>query len=290
MNHFKGGRICCVLLLLFSFVVLSGCTKENSSLKVEADRVPRLQNKAEAIAYSNKLDALVQTLRIVDDEEVDTDVRESKLQDFTQDLNLLLNEPESVEMKDGEFAKKFDNKLTLLSKSFRLKNEQLNVRIVNFRAPNTLAGTIGGKYTFVQWWSAKQLVHAQMLNDDGPELTTDFVVRDSDHGIQLLLGGHVSIYHPYPVFVALWELSGQKWTQKKIVIDKVTLSDLWYLNKDVNEPIIFENRQHDSMSIEVLDHGDGFLINRDDSEQNIIIEFSKSGEVRIDSEHSITSN
>ncbi|WP_252361561.1 DUF4163 domain-containing protein [Paenibacillus terrae] len=120
-------------------------------------------------------------------------------------------------------------------------------------------------------------------------MTTDFVVRDSEHGIQLWLGGHVSLYHPYPVFVALWELSGQKWMQKSVVIDKMRLPDSWELNKDVDE-LILENRQHDSMSIEVLDHGDGFLINRDDSEQNIIIEFSKSGEVRIDSEHSITSN
>ncbi|MGW9527730.1 DUF4163 domain-containing protein [Paenibacillus terrae] len=290
MNYLKDGRIFYVLLLLCSFVVLNGCVKEHSSSKVEADRVPPLQNKAEAIPYSNKLDALVQTLRIVDDENMDTDVRQNKLQEFTQEFNLLLSEPESVEMKDGELVEKFDNKLTVLTKSFQLKNEQLNVRVLNFRAPNTLTGTIGSKYTFIQWWTTKQLIHAQMLGDGGPELTTDFVVRDSDHGIQLWLGGYVSIYHPDPVFVDLWELSGQKWTQKRIVIDKMKLPDLWELNEDVNEPIIFENRQHDTMGIEVLDHGDGFLINRDDSEQNIIIKFSKSGEVRIDSEHSITSN
>ncbi|MGG1643152.1 DUF4163 domain-containing protein [Paenibacillus sp. NRS-1782] len=58
----------------------------------------------------------------------------------------------------------------------------------------------------------------------------------------------------------------------------------------MNEPIILESRQHDSMSIGVLDHGDGFFINSDDSEQSLIIEFSKSGEVRIDSEYSTASN
>lgn len=68
------------------------------------------------------------------------------------------------------------------------------------------------------------------------------------------------------------------------------LPDAWELNRDMNEPIILESRQHDSMSIGVLDHGDGFFINSDDSEQNLIIEFSKSGEVRIDSEYSIASN
>ncbi|WP_262384663.1 DUF4163 domain-containing protein [Paenibacillus terrae] len=220
---------------------------------------------------------------------MDSDVRQNKIEEFTQELNLLLNEPESVEMRDGELVEKFDNNLTILTKSFQLKSGQLNVRVVNYRAPNTLTGTIGDKYTFIQWWSTKQLVHAQMIGDGEPELATDFVVRDSEHGIQLLLGGHVSIYHPYPVFVALWELSGQKWTQKSIVVGKMKLPDSWELNKDVDE-LILENRQHDSMSIEVLDHGNGFLINSDDSEQNIIIEFSKSGEVRIDSEHSITSN
>lgn len=68
------------------------------------------------------------------------------------------------------------------------------------------------------------------------------------------------------------------------------LPDAWELNRDMNEPIILESRQHDSMSIGVLDHGDGFFINSDDSEQNLIIEFSKSGEVRIDSEYSSALN
>ncbi|WP_309137761.1 DUF4163 domain-containing protein [Paenibacillus peoriae] len=289
MNHLKNGRICCILLLLFSFVVLNGCVKEPSSSKVEEDRELPLPNKAEAILYSNKLDALVQTLRIVDDEEGDAEVRRNKIQEFVQGLNLLLNEPESAELKDGELVEKFNYNLTILTKSFQLKSGQLNVRVVNYRAPTTVTGTIGGKYTFIQWWSTKELVHAQMLEEDGPELATDFMVRDSDQGIQLLLGGYVSIYHPDPVFVALWEFSGEKWTQKEIVTDKIKLPDAWELNEDIDE-FILENRQHDSMSIEVLDHGDGFLINSDDSEQNLIIEFSTSGEVRIDSEYSTASN
>ncbi|MGQ3477065.1 DUF4163 domain-containing protein [Paenibacillus sp. TY11] len=290
MNHLNNGRLCCILLLLFSFVVLNGCVKEPSSSKVEADRELPLPNKAEAILYSNKLDALVQTLRIVDDEEGDAEVRRNKIQEFTQELNLLLNEPKSVEMKDGELVEKFDNNLTILTKSFQLKSGQLNVRVMNYRAPKTVTGTIGDKYTFIQWWSSRQLVHAQIIEDGGPELTTDFVVRDSDQGIQLWLGGHVSIYHPDPVFVDLWELSGQKWTEKSINVGKMKLPDAWELNRDMNEPIILESRQHDSMSIGVLDHGDGFFINSDDSEQNLIIEFSKSGEVRIDSEYSTALN
>ncbi|WP_442955653.1 DUF4163 domain-containing protein [Paenibacillus sp. LX16] len=268
---------------------MNGCTKGNDSSKAATNHTRSLQNEAKTISYSKKLDTLLETLHIINDENMNSDVRESKLQDFTQDLNLLLNEPESVEIKDGEFAEKFDNKLTVITKSFQLKSGQLNVRVVNYRAPTTLTGTIGDKYTFIQWWSTKQLVHAQMIEDGGPELTTDFVVRDPDQGIQLWLGGHVSIYHPYPVFVDLWELSGQKWTEKSIDVGKMKLPDSWELNKDVDE-LILENRQHDSMSIEVLDHGDGFLINSDDSEQNIIIEFSKSGEVRIDSEYSTASN
>ncbi|WVD76165.1 DUF4163 domain-containing protein [Paenibacillus sp. LX16] len=289
MSFLRHGRICYVLLLLISYLVMNGCTKGNDSSKAATNHTRSLQNEAKTISYSKKLDTLLETLHIINDENMNSDVRESKLQDFTQDLNLLLNEPESVEIKDGEFAEKFDNKLTVITKSFQLKSGQLNVRVVNYRAPTTLTGTIGDKYTFIQWWSTKQLVHAQMIEDGGPELTTDFVVRDPDQGIQLWLGGHVSIYHPYPVFVDLWELSGQKWTEKSIDVGKMKLPDSWELNKDVDE-LILENRQHDSMSIEVLDHGDGFLINSDDSEQNIIIEFSKSGEVRIDSEYSTASN
>ncbi|MGO4951037.1 DUF4163 domain-containing protein [Paenibacillus sp. DRB1-1] len=290
MSHFKGGRICFVLLLLFSFVVLNGCTKGNDSSKAATNYALVLQNEAKTISYSKKLDALVQKLRIVNDENMDSDIRQNKLEEFTQEFNLLLNEPKSVEMKDGELVEKFDNNLTILTKSFQLKSGQLNVRVMNYRAPKTVTGTIGDKYTFIQWWSTKQLVHAQMIEDGGPELATDFVVRDSDQGIQLWLGGHVSIYHPDPVFVDLWELSGQKWTQKSIDVGKMKLPDAWELNKDMDEPIILENRQHDSVSIEVLDHDDGFLINSDDSEQNISIEFSKSGEVHIDSEYNITSN
>jgi hypothetical protein len=289
MNHLKDSRIWCVLLLLISCVVLNGCTKGSDSSKAKTNHALSLQNEAETISYSKRLNALIETLRIINNENIDSDVRQKKIEKFTQELNLLLNEPESVEMKSGELVEKFDNDLTILTKTFRLKSGQLNVRVVNYRAPTTVTGTIGGKYTFIQWWSTKQLVHAQMLNDDGPELATAFMVGDSDQGIQLLLGGYVSIYHPDPVFVSLWELSGQKWTQKKIVTDKVTLPDSWSLNKDVDE-FILENRQHDSMSIKVLDHGDGFLINSDDSEQNIIIEFSKSGEVRIDSAHNLTSD
>ncbi|WP_068497562.1 DUF4163 domain-containing protein [Paenibacillus kribbensis] len=290
MNHLKGGRICCVLLVLISCVVMNGCTKENDSSITKTNHALSLQNEAQTISYSKKLDALVQKVRIVNDENVDSDARQKKIEEFTQELNLLLNEPESVEMNDGELVERFDNELTILTKSFQIKSGQLNVRVVNYRAPTTVTGTIGGKYTFIQWWSTKELVHAQMLEDDGPELATDFIVRDSDQGIQLLLGGYVSIYHPDPVFIDLWELSEQKWKQKSIDVGKMKLPDLWELNKDMNEPIIFENRQRGSMSIEVLDHGDGFLINSDDSEQNIIIEFSKSGEVHIDSAHSISSN
>ncbi|MFS8211128.1 DUF4163 domain-containing protein [Paenibacillus polymyxa] len=268
---------------------MNGCTKGNDSSKAATNHTRSLQNEAKTISYSKKLDTLLETLHIINDENMNSDVRQNKLQDFTQDLNLLLNEPESVEMKDGEFAEKFDNKLTVITQSFQLKSGRLNVRVVNYRAPTTLTGTIGDKYTFIQWWSTKQLVHAQMLEDGGPELTTDFVVRDSEHGIQLWLGGHVSIYHPYPSFVNLWHLSRQKWTQKSIDVGKMKLPDSWELNKDVDE-LILENRQHDSMSIEVLDHGNGFLINSDDSEQNIIIEFSTSGEVRIDFEYSTAPN
>ncbi|URJ64956.3 DUF4163 domain-containing protein [Paenibacillus polymyxa] len=264
--------------------------KGQDSPATETNHTLSLQNDVKTISYSKMLDALVQKLRIVNDENKDSDIRQNKLEEFTQELNLLLNEPESVEMKDGELVEKFDNNFTILTKSFHLKSGQLNVRVMNYRAPKTLTGTIGDKYTFIQWWSSKQLVHAQMIEDGGPELTTDFVVRDSDQGIQLCLGGHVSIYHPDPVFVDLWELSGQKWMQKSIDVGKIKLPDAWELNKDMNGPIIIENRQHDSMSIEVLDHGDGFLINSDFSEQNLIIEFSKSGEVRIDSEYSIASN
>ncbi|WP_025721828.1 hypothetical protein [Paenibacillus polymyxa] len=289
MNHLKDGRICFVLLLLFSFVVLNGCTKGNDSSKAATNHTLSLQNEAKTISYSKRLNTLLETLHIINDENMDSDVRRNKIEEFTQELNLLLNEPESVEMKDGELVEKFDNNLTILTKSFQLKRGQLNVRVVNYRAPKTLTGTIGDKYTFIQWWSTKQLVHAQMLEDGGPELATDFVVRDSEHGMQLWLGGYISIYHPDPVFVALREFSGEKWTQKEIVTDKIKLPDAWELNEDIDE-FILENRQHDSMSIEVLDHGDGFLINSDDSEQNLIIEFSTSGEVRIDSEYSTASN
>lgn len=289
MSYLKYARICYVLLLLISCVVLNGCTKGQDSPTAEENHTLSLSNEAKTITYSKKLDALLQKFHIVNDENMNSDVRQNKLQDFTQDLNLLLNEPESVEITDGEFAEKFDNKLTVITKSFQLKSGRLNVRVVNYRAPTTLTGTIGDKYTFIQWWSTKQLVHAQMLEDGGPELTTDFVVRDSEHGIQLWLGGHVSIYHPYPVFVDLWKLSGQKWTQKSIDVGKMKLPNSWELTKDVDE-LILENRQHDSMCIEVLDRGNGFLINSDDSEQNLIIEFSTSGEVRIDSEYSTALN
>ncbi|MEC0235357.1 DUF4163 domain-containing protein [Paenibacillus kribbensis] len=268
---------------------MNGCTKENDSSITKTNHALSLQNDAKTISYSKKLDALVQKIRIVNDENMDSDVRQKKIEEFTIKLNLLLNEPESVEMKDGALVEKFDNNLTILTKSFWLKSGQLNVRVVNYRAPTTVTGTIGGKYTFIQWWSTKELVHAQMLENDGPELTTDFIVRDSEHGIQLLLGGHVSIYHPDPVFVDLWELSRQKWMQKSIDVGKMKLPDAWELNKDVDE-LILENRQHDSMSIEVLDHGDGFLISKDNSDKDIIIEFFKSGEVRIDSAHSLTSD
>ncbi|MBU9706261.1 DUF4163 domain-containing protein [Paenibacillus sp. AK121] len=290
MSYLKYARICYVLLLLISCVVLNGCMKGQDSPATETNHTLSLQNDDKTTSYSKKLDTLVKKLHIVNDENKDYDTRQNKLEEFTQELNLLLNEPESVEMKDEELVEKFDNNLTILTKSFQLKSGQLNVRVMNYRAPKTVTGTIGDKYTFIQWWSSKQLVHAQMIEDGGSELTTDFVVRDSDQGIQLCLGGHVSIYHPDPVFVDLWELSGQKWMQKSIDVGKMKLPDAWELNKDMNEPIIIENRQHDSMSIEVLDHGDGFLINSDDSEQNHIIEFSKSGEVRIDSEYSIASN
>ncbi|KJD47555.1 hypothetical protein [Paenibacillus terrae] len=290
MSYLKYARICYVLLLLVSCVVLNGCMKGQHSPATETNHALSLQNDDKTVSYSKKLDTLVKKLHIVNDENKDSDIRQNKLEEFTQELNLLLNEPQSVEMKDGELVEKFDNNLTILTKSFQLKSGQLNVRVMNYRAPKTVTGTIGDKYTFIQWWSSRQLVHAQMIEDGGPELTTDFVVRDSDQGIQLWLGGHVSIYHPAPVFVALWELSGQKWTQERIVIDKMKLPDLWYLNKDVNEPIIFENRQHDSMSIGVLDHRDGFLINSDHSDKNITIEFSRSGEVCIDSEYSTASN
>nr|WP_238791000.1 MULTISPECIES: DUF4163 domain-containing protein [unclassified Paenibacillus] len=264
--------------------------KGQDSPATETNHTLSLQNDDKTTSYSKKLDTLVKKLHIVNDENKDSDIRQNKLEEFTQELNLLLNELESVEMKDEELVEKFDNNLTILTKSFQLKSGQLNVRVMNYRAPKTLTGTIGDKYTFIQWWSSKQLVHAQMIEDGGPELTTDFVVRDSDQGVKLWLGGHVSLYHPDPVFVDLWELSGQKWTQKSIDVGKMKLPNAWELNKDMNEPIIIENRQHDSMSIEVLDHGDGFLINSDDSEQNLIIEFSKSGEVRIDSEYSIASD
>ncbi|WP_058830280.1 DUF4163 domain-containing protein [Paenibacillus polymyxa] len=290
MSYLKYARICYVLLLLISCVVLNGCMKGQDSPATETNHALSLQNDDKTTSYSKKLDTLVKKLHIVNDENKDSDTRQNKLEEFTQELNSLLNEPESVKMKDEELVEKFDNNLTILTKSFPLKSGQLNVRVMNYRAPKTLTGTIGDKYTFIQWWSSKQLVHVQMIEDGGPELTTDFVVRDSDQGVKLWLGGYVSLYHPDPVFVDLWELSGQKWTQKSIDVGKMKLPDAWELNKDMNESIIFENRQHDSMSIEVLDHGDGFLINSDDSEQNLIIEFSKSGEVRIDSEYSIASD
>ncbi|WP_342427415.1 DUF4163 domain-containing protein [Paenibacillus sp. FSL L8-0158] len=286
MNYLKYCRTCCVLLLLISCVVLNGCMKEQDSPATETNHALSLQNDNKTISYSKKLDMLVKKLHIVNDENKDSDTRQNKLEEFIQELNSLLNEPESLEMKDEELVEKFENNLIILTKSFPLKSGQLNVRVMNYRAPKTVTGTIGDKYTFIQWWSTKRLVHAQMIEDGGPELTTDFVVRDSDKGIQLWLGGYVSIYHPDPVFVDLWELSGQKWTEKGINVGKMKLPDAWELNKDMNEPIILESRQHDSIGIEVLDHGDGFFINSDDSEQNLIIEFSKSGEVRIDSEYS----
>ncbi|URJ60108.1 DUF4163 domain-containing protein [Paenibacillus polymyxa] len=286
MNYLKYGRASCVLLLLISFVALNGCMKEQNSPATETNHALSLQNDDKTISYSKKLDMLVKKLHIVNDENKDSDTRQNKLEEFIQELNSLLNEPESLEMKDEELVEKFENNLIILTKSFPLKSGQLNVRVMNYRAPKTVTGTIGDKYTFIQWWSTKRLVHAQMIEDGGPELTTDFVVRDSDKGIQLWLGGYVSIYHPDPVFVDLWELSGQKWTEKGINVGKMKLPDAWELNKDMNEPIILESRQHDSIGIEVLDHGDGFFINSDDSEQNLIIEFSKSGEVRIDSEYS----
>lgn len=168
--------------------------KEQDSPATETNHALSLQNDDKTISYSKKLDTLVKKLHIVNNENMDYDVRQNKLEEFTQEFNLLLNEPKSVEMKDGELVEKFDNNLTILTKSFQLKSGRLNVRVMNYRAPKTVTGTIGDKYTFIQWWSSRQLVHAQIIEDGGPELTTDFVVRDSEHGIQLWLGGclHIS--------------------------------------------------------------------------------------------------
>ena len=135
MNRLKDSRIWCVLLLLISCVVMNGCTKENGSSITKTNHALSLQNDAKTISCLKKLDALVQKLHIVNDENVDSDVRQKKIEEFTQELNLLLNKPESVEMKSGELVEKFDNDLTILTKSFRLKSGQLNVRVVNYRAP-----------------------------------------------------------------------------------------------------------------------------------------------------------
>jgi hypothetical protein len=203
------------------------------------------------------------------------EIRQSNLDQFTSGLVALMNMQESIKIKDSEFSNKFDEAVFSSTKAVVLEDKKFNIRVVNFQAPLGLKGTLENKYTIIQWWNDEQHVCAQLVVNEGAEMVRDFVIRTYKDKIELLLGGYLSLYSPKPVFVSVWELDNQKWTEKHSFTNTIGSTDFWNLSIYDNT-LIVENQQYIEMRIEISEDTNGFVITSD-KDASVTVQFSGKG-------------
>ncbi|AIQ18034.1 hypothetical protein H70357_16130 [Paenibacillus sp. FSL H7-0357] len=228
-----------VLLLLLLCITLNGCTNFQSKPDIG---LPRINESDSSGSYQRELEHLKIKLNNSKNEELENEIRENNLDQFTSGLVALLNMQDSIQIKDSELSNKFDEVVFSSTKEIVLEDGKFNIRVVNFQAPLGLKG----------------------YNDK----------------IELLLGGYLSLYSPKPVFVSSWELDNQKWTEKKhSFTNTIDSNDFWDLSIEDNT-LIIENQQYIEMNIEISEDTNGFVITSD-KDTSVTVQFSGKGvEVR----------
>ncbi|WP_268625042.1 hypothetical protein [Paenibacillus alvei] len=276
-------RILRFFLLLLLCITLVGCSNLQERTDIDSSRNNALTSSG---SFQNELRQLKSNLSNSKNEDLNEDIRQSNLDQFTAGLVAVMSTKESTEMTDGEISNLFDEAVYSSTKMVVLKENKFNIRVVNFQAPLNLKGTLEDKFTIIQWWNDEGYVRAQLILNEDAGKVTDFVIHTYGDKIELLLGGYLSLYSPQPAFVSLWELDNQKWIEKKQVFDnKVINTNFWDLNIEGNI-LTVENQPHMEMNVEMLENKNGFLITSD-NDAGIIIRFSgKRVEINQDSKSS----
>ncbi|MCY9529469.1 hypothetical protein M5X04_09000 [Paenibacillus alvei] len=263
-------RIAHFFLLLLLCITLNGSPNFQGTADIASSRNNDLTSSE---SFQNELRQLKSKLSNSKNEDLNEDIRQSNLDQFTTGLVALMNTKDSIEMTDDEISNLFDEAVYSSTKIVVLKENKFNIRVVNFQAPLYLKGTLEDKFTIIQWWDDKGLVRAQLILNEDAGKVTDFVLHTYGDEIELLLGGYLSLYSPQPAFVSLWQLDNQKWIEKTQGFDnKVIPTDFWDLNIEGNI-LAVENQPHMEMNVEMLENKNGFLITSD-NDAGIIIRFS----------------
>ncbi|MCP3795036.1 hypothetical protein [Paenibacillus sp. CH40] len=266
-------RILLFLLLLLLCITLDGCANFQSESDRGSSHINDINSSG---SFQIELEQLKSKLSNIKSEDLKSDIRQSNLEQFTSGLVALMNMQDSTKIKGDELSDILDETVVSSTKVVVLKDNKLNVRVINFQAPIDLKGTLENNFTIIQWWNDEGHVRAQLVLNEDAQKVTDFVVSTYKGKVELLLGGYLSLYSPKPVFVSSWELDNQKWSEKNHSFTNIINStDFWDLSIEDNT-LTVENQQHIEMNIGISENMDGFLITSD-MVPNVIVQFSRKG-------------
>lgn len=119
-----------VLLLLLLCITLNGCTNFQSKPDIG---LPRINESDSSGSYQRELEHLKIKLSNSKNENLENEIRESNLDQFTSGLVALLNMQDSIQIKDSELSNKFDEVVFSSTKEVVLEGGKFNIRVVNFR-------------------------------------------------------------------------------------------------------------------------------------------------------------
>lgn len=176
--------------------------KEKNEDIVTTEEVIRLK-----IAELNKLQEDIKNVNFSHEDRV------KKSWEYIECLQGFLEEDFTKLLEDEELTELLGHNVVLKSNV----STDFGIRIVRYDGLPELFGKLERKWTIIQWWNAEG-VYVQVLNEKNAENTSEIILlKNNEEDLILLLGGYLTTYNPFPVYVSAWMLEENKWEAINIV-------------------------------------------------------------------------
>ncbi len=243
------------LIILVVIIILLGVAC-SSDVQIESFNQNN-QNGSVQINYGQLNDLNDKTLNDV----YSHDERVEMTLDYIESLLDLLKDEITLQLSDAELVEKLDNAIVSNSKMF----SGGLIRIVRYDGSAELFGTLERRWLIAQWRD-KDGACVQLLADKDAQIVREIIILESDGVVKLFLGGYLTTYKPYPVFVSSWRLEDGKW------IKSDDFSSVGY-NKEgfsvYDNILIYENVKKQEITIDENLTGDGFVFSSTRLNKNI---------------------
>ena len=276
-------KLCAIFLLIMTLALsFSACSKveqgeppkESISSTINANTHsavpnPTMNSKDDLNTIIGILNEELKDMRdenLTHDEKVDITIK------FTENLAEFLRIKESTKLCDEDMQQALNHHI--VAKTNVQNIDGVSVRIVRFDGLPELFGTLERKWTYIQWWTDME-VHSQIIISRGAEVTVDYLFSKVKGIPTVILSGYRTIYKPYPVFLATWQLKDGEWKEVNLFSDNMVSNEIWNIEVNGKYMTITSKNKEEQLTVRLNQQKDGFEVCAD---QNKKLKFKLQGE------------